>query len=77
MVLRPWLWDWAAGLLLSLVGASVLGKVLAGTPVPIDVRDPRAFAFAAAMLVTTALAAMSVPAWRATMSDPVEALRQD
>jgi putative ABC transport system permease protein len=67
----------AAGLLLSLVGASVLGKVLAGTPVPIDVRNPSAFALAAAMLVTTALAAMSVPAWRATMSDPVEALPQD
>ena len=67
----------ATGLLLSFVAASVLGKVLAGAPVPIDIHDPRAFGFAAAVLVATVLAAMSLPAWRATMSDPVDALRQD
>jgi ABC-type antimicrobial peptide transport system permease subunit len=67
----------AAGLLLSVVAASVLGKVLTGAPVPIAIHDPSAFAVAAAMLVATVLAAMSVPAWRATMSDPVDALRQD
>ena len=67
----------AAGLILSFAAASVLGKVLAGAPVPIDILDPRAFGFAAAGLVATVLAAMSLPAWRATMSDPVDALRQD
>jgi putative ABC transport system permease protein len=67
----------AAGLLLSFVAASVLGRVLAGAPVPIDIHDPRAFGFAAAVLVATVLAAMSLPAWRATLSDPVDALRQD
>ena len=67
----------AAGLVLSVVAASVLGKVLAGAPVPIDIHDPRAFGFVAAVLVATVFAAMGLPAWRATMSDPVDALRQD
>jgi ABC-type antimicrobial peptide transport system permease subunit len=67
----------AAGLVLSFMAASVLGKVLAGSPVPIDIHDPRAFGFAVAALVVTVLAAMSLPAWRATMSDPVDALRED
>jgi ABC-type lipoprotein release transport system permease subunit len=59
------------------VAASVLGKVLAGAPVPIDIHDPRAFGLTAAVLVATVLAAMSLPAWRATMADPVDAPRQD
>jgi putative ABC transport system permease protein len=40
------------------------------------VHDPRAFGFAAVVLVATVLAAMSLPVWRATMADPVDALRQ-
>jgi predicted permease len=67
----------AAGLVLSFVAVNVLGKVLTGAPVPINIHDPGAFGFAAAVLVATVLAAMSLPAWRATMSDPVDAIRQD
>jgi ABC-type antimicrobial peptide transport system permease subunit len=67
----------AGGLVLSLGAASVLGKVLAGAPVPLDIHDPRAFLFAVVVLMTTVVTAMSLPAWRATMSDPVNALRQD
>jgi putative ABC transport system permease protein len=67
----------AVGLVLSFVAASVLGKVLAGAPVPIAIHDPGTFGLAAAILVATVLGAMCVPAWRATMSDPLDALRQD
>jgi predicted permease len=65
------------GVAVSTAAASLLGKVLAGAPVPIDVRDPKAFGFAALVLIATVAMAMSLPAWRASSSDPVSALRQD
>jgi putative ABC transport system permease protein len=67
----------AGGLVVSIGSARLLVKVLAGAPVPIEIHDPRAFAIAAGVLIATVVAAMSLPAWRATRSDPVSALRQD
>ena len=55
-------------------------RIALGATRPVIVRlllPARAFGFAAAVLLATVVAAMSLPAWRATMSDPVDALRQD
>ncbi|MBZ5557258.1 MAG: FtsX-like permease family protein [Acidobacteriia bacterium] len=66
-----------SGVLVALGAASVLGKVLTGMPVPIDVRDPAAFGLVTVVLIATVAGAMGLPAWRATEHNPVDALRQD
>jgi putative ABC transport system permease protein len=65
------------GLLVAVAAAEVLRSVLSGTPVPIDVRDPMIFGSVTTVLIATVLAAMSLPAWRATASNPMDALRQE
>jgi ABC-type lipoprotein release transport system permease subunit len=67
----------AVGLLVSVAAEEVLRHVLSGAPVPIDVRDPTTFGSVTAVLIATVLVAMSLPAWRATASNPMDALRQD
>ena len=67
----------AAGFLVAGGAASVLTRVLAGTPVPIAPRDPTTFGLATVLLVATVVVAMGVPAWRATTQRPVDALRDE
>lgn len=67
----------AAGFLVASGSAAVLSRVLTGTPVPITPHDPTTFALATALLLATVVAAMSVPAWRATAHRPADALRHD
>jgi predicted permease len=67
----------SAGLLLAMAGAAALAQALRATPIGLNVRDPVAYVAVSLLLVSTALAAMFVPALRAARSDPSRALRQE
>lgn len=69
---------------LILTGVGVLGGAVAAVGLTrlfgtvlfrVSPRDPRTFAAASATMAIVALAACLVPAWRATRTDPVAALR--
>jgi ABC-type antimicrobial peptide transport system permease subunit len=62
-----------AGVALAVALARLLESMLFGVP-PLD---PATFAAVIALLGLTALAAVAVPAWKATRIDPVEALRAE
>lgn len=59
------------GLALALGSTRLLGYLL----YKVSPRDPLAFAAAIAVMVVTACVACFLPAWRATRTDPVQALR--
>jgi ABC-type antimicrobial peptide transport system permease subunit len=61
----------AVGLAVSMSSARLLGYLL----YHVSPRDPAAFAVALAAMVIAAVAATVVPAWRASRTDPQEALR--
>ena len=63
----------AIGLLSSLAATKLLGSLLYGVS-PLDVR---AWLAATATLALAGFAAALLPAWRATRSDPVVALRAE
>ena len=54
-------------------GDSLLGYLL----YKVNPRDPLAFVVAFVVLLVAALAASLLPAWRATQTDPVRALRSE
>ena len=61
----------ALGLVVSLRATRLLGYLLYN----VSAYDPRAFGLALAMILLASLTACVVPAWRATRTDPVRALR--
>jgi ABC-type antimicrobial peptide transport system permease subunit len=61
------------GLLVAIVAAPRLGSLLVG----VAPRDPFVLALVAATLVTVAIVASMVPAWRAARVDPVQVLRSE
>jgi len=70
------------GLRLSLVGIGVgtlaamgLTRLIANMLYRVNAGDPLTFAGIPILFLAVALAATSVPAWRATRVDPLEALR--
>jgi len=63
------------GLLLGLFGAMALMRVVSGLLFGVTTRDPLTFTVVALLLLTIALLACLVPAWRATKVDPMDALR--
>jgi putative ABC transport system permease protein len=67
----------AAGLVLGLIGAALLGDLVEGILSPIPPRDPLTFTFIAALMASVALTACIVPAWRAARLTPADALRME
>jgi predicted lysophospholipase L1 biosynthesis ABC-type transport system permease subunit len=63
----------AVGSLLALAGGRFIASLLYG----VDPRDLSALATVAAVLVLVATAAALIPAWRASRTDPLEAIRAD
>jgi putative ABC transport system permease protein len=67
----------ALGIALGLSAALAVTRYLRSVLFEVQPTDPVTLAAAAAVLAATALAACSVPAWRATKVDPMVALRTD
>ena len=66
----------AAGIGVGVIGASLLTRVLSTMLYGVRAIDPIAFATAGAVLLGVGLLAALVPAWRAGMTDPIIALRE-
>jgi len=75
MVLRQGMMPVVAGLAGGAVAALALGRFVASLLFQVSAHDPRAFIAAAAVLLLVSVAACLVPARRATLVDPTEALR--
>jgi len=67
----------AGGVMLGAAAALVLTRLLGYLLYKVSPRDPLAFALAFGVMIVTAVAASLVPAWRATNTDPVRALRSE
>jgi predicted permease len=65
----------AGGVALGAAVALALTRLLGSLLYKVSPRDPLAFASAFVVMTITALAASLLPAWRATRTDPVQALR--
>jgi predicted permease len=65
----------AAGVALGVGAAIALTRLLGGLLYHVSPRDPAAFAAAFAVMALASVAACLVPAWRATRTDPLLALR--
>src|SRR3989449_3360170 len=66
-----------AGVLLGAAAALLLTRLLGNLLYQVSPRDPLAFGSAFAVMTVTALAACFLPAWRATRTDPMRALRTE
>jgi ABC-type antimicrobial peptide transport system permease subunit len=67
----------AVGLVVGLVAAYYLANVLASILFEVEPRDVAVFVTIPVVLTLIALAAVSVPAWRASRVDPLNALRYE
>jgi ABC-type antimicrobial peptide transport system permease subunit len=65
-----------AGIGVGVAGAAALTRLLSSFLYGVSVIDPLAFAAAGAALLGVSAIAMLIPAWRAGMTDPVIALRE-
>ena len=65
----------AGGVLLGAAVAVALTRLMGNLLYHVSPRDPRAFGAAFAVMTLATLAACLIPAWRATRTDPAEALR--
>ena len=65
----------AGGVLLGAAVAMGFTRLLGNLLYHVSPRDPRAFGAAFAVMTIATLAACFIPAWRATRTDPAEALR--
>jgi len=74
---RPVAWGVGIGLPLAAAGARAVAAVLQRTPIPIVVNDMLLYAGVVLLLASVGLTAMLVPASRASLTDPIKALRQD
>jgi macrolide transport system ATP-binding/permease protein len=67
----------AGGVALGAGAALLLTRLLGYLLYKVSPRDPLSFALAFAVMIVAAIAASLVPAWRATKTDPVRALRSE
>jgi putative ABC transport system permease protein len=65
------------GIILGALGASALGSLLSKLIYGVSPTDPLTFVVVALLLMTVALAACAIPAYRATRLQPVQALRSE
>ena len=65
----------AAGMIIGIAAALSVTRLLGYLLYRVSSRDPRAFASAAIVIGAASLVACFVPAWRATRTDPLRALR--
>jgi ABC-type antimicrobial peptide transport system permease subunit len=65
------------GIALAGPAAWTLARLLKRSPIPLQSFDPIIYAIAAVLLVVISLAAMYLPAMRATQVDPMKALRTE
>jgi ABC-type lipoprotein release transport system permease subunit len=65
------------GIALAEPAAWTFTRLLKNSPLPLRSFDVRVYGIAAALLVAISLAAMYLPATRATQVDPMKALRTD
>ena len=63
------------GLLLGAAAALAMTRLIVGMLYKVSPRDPLAFGAAFVVMLIASLAACFLPAWRATRTDPVRALR--
>jgi putative ABC transport system permease protein len=77
LVLRQGLVPVAAGLIAGIAGALGLTRLLKSQLYEVSATDPLIFGAVSVGLIAVSLAAMYVPARRATQVDPLEALRQE
>jgi putative ABC transport system permease protein len=66
-----------AGVILGLAGSAAVGQVLGGMLYGIGPADPVTYAAALGVLSICGLAACAVPAWRASLTAAVDALRAE
>ena len=67
----------AMGIALGVAGALGVGRLIRGMLVQTSAADPLLLTSLAVMLTLVAMAAVIVPAWRATRMDPMVALRHE
>ena len=77
MVLKLGLVQLTLGLSLGLAGAVFLSRLMEGMLVGVTSSDPFTFALITALLTVVSIAACLLPARRATLVDPLTALRAD
>jgi ABC-type lipoprotein release transport system permease subunit len=65
------------GTAIGVAGALALARWIEGLLFGVTATDPATIAAVVAMLLTVALVACYVPAWRATRVDPTQALRTE
>jgi len=75
MVMSHGLMLTGAGVVLGIAAALSLTRLLGNTLYKVSPRDPLAFGAAFLVMAIASLAACFLPAWRATRTDPVRALR--
>ncbi|HVO78807.1 MAG TPA: ABC transporter permease [Candidatus Bathyarchaeia archaeon] len=75
LVLSHGLFLTAIGVALGIVGALLLTRLFAALLYKVSPHDPLAFGLAFLVLTTASFAACFFPAWKATRTDPVRALR--
>jgi predicted permease len=67
----------ASGVLLGVAAALLLTRLLGSYLYNVSPHDPLAFATAFGIMLSTAVVACLLPAWRATRTDPMHALREE
>ena len=77
MVLKLGLVQLTLGLSLGLAGAVFLSRLMEGMLVGVTSSDPFTFALITALLTLVSITACLLPARRATLVDPLTALRAD